>query len=84
MRIIAATELARHTRAVLDSVVNHGATVAVERNHVTVARIVPAEPSLNAAQALAGLAPMLTVTQAQNWLQQSRAGFDDMLHDPWA
>lgn len=84
MHRISATELARNTRKILDEVVSRGETVAIERNHVTVARIVPPVPSMTAAQALEGLRPMLTADEARAWLEDSRGGFDETVRDPWA
>ncbi|MCF7697032.1 type II toxin-antitoxin system Phd/YefM family antitoxin [Mycetohabitans sp. B2] len=84
MQAITATELARQTRQVLDTVARQGQTVIIERNHVPVARIVPPEPTMTAAQALAGLPVALTLLQAQAWLADSRTDLDDSVRDPWA
>ncbi len=84
MQTISATDLARHTRQVLDTVASRGETVAIERNHVMIAKIIPPEVTMTAAQALAGLRPMLTPQQAAAWLKDSRADFDDAVRDPWA
>ena len=85
MQTISATELARNTREVLDRVTNRNETVAIERNHALIAKIVPAEPVMTAAQALAGLPlPMLTATQAGAWLIDSQEGFDEAVRNPWA
>ncbi|MFL9922572.1 type II toxin-antitoxin system Phd/YefM family antitoxin [Paraburkholderia fungorum] len=84
MQTITATELARQTRQILDAVARHGETVIIERNHLPVARLVPPEPVMTAAQALAGLPATLTPQQADAWLADSRAGFDDSVRDPWA
>ena len=85
MQTITATELARHTREVLDTIGRTGEAVAIERNHALVAKIVPAQPGLSVAQALAGLpAPMLSPAQAASWVQDSRQGPSDELRDPWA
>jgi antitoxin (DNA-binding transcriptional repressor) of toxin-antitoxin stability system len=83
MYTISATELARNTRKILDAVAGRGETVVVERNHVLIARIVPSESTMTAAQALAGLQPMLTPSQAAAWLADSRSEFDDAVRDPW-
>jgi hypothetical protein len=49
-----------------------------------IAKIVPAEPSMTAAQALTGLPPpMLTAAQAAAWLSDSRQAFDDTVRNPW-
>jgi prevent-host-death family protein len=84
MNTITVTELARQTRQILDAVARHGETVIVERNNMPVARIVPAEPVMTAAQALAGLPAALTPKQAEAWLADSRGGFDNTVRDPWA
>lgn len=81
---ISATDLARNTRDILDRVATRGETVAVERNRTTIAKIVPPEPSMTAAQALAGLQPMLTPKQAASWLKDSKEDFDGAVRDPWA
>jgi prevent-host-death family protein len=84
MHTITATDLARQTRQILDAVARDGETVIIERNNTPVARLVPAEPTMTAAQALAGLPATLTPTQAQAWTDDSRADFDDALREPWA
>ncbi|WP_179404309.1 type II toxin-antitoxin system Phd/YefM family antitoxin [Burkholderia guangdongensis] len=84
MPIITATDLARHTRQILDRVARSGETVIVERNQTPVARIVPAEPNMTASQALEGLATGLSAIEGQRWLQDSRADFSDEVRDPWA
>jgi len=81
---VSATELARNTRKILDEVATRGESVEIERNNVTVARIVPSIPTMTAAQALEGLRPMLTPDQARAWLEDSRGGFDETVRDPWA
>ncbi|CAL8480931.1 hypothetical protein [Caballeronia sp. S22] len=48
----------------------------IERNNTPVARLVPPEPVMTAAQALAGLPTHFTPQQAQAWLEGSRAEFD--------
>lgn len=83
MYSITATDLARNTREILDKITSQGATVVVERNHVMIAKIVPAEKTMTAAQALAGLQPRLTAKQAKAWLQNSRGGFDQTVSNPW-
>jgi antitoxin (DNA-binding transcriptional repressor) of toxin-antitoxin stability system len=84
MQAITATELSRNTRKILDKVSIGGETLAVERNNALIAKIVPAEPSMTAAQALAGLPPpMLTAAQAAAWLSDSRQAFDDTVRNPW-
>ena len=83
MQIITATDLARNTRKILDQVASRGETVAIERNHIVVAKIVPPEQTMTAAQALDGLQPMLTPTQAAEWLRDSKEEFDQTIRDPW-
>jgi len=83
VQIISATDLARNTRKILDDVASRGETVEIERNHVTVARLVPPEPVMTAAQALSGLRPILAPSQAAAWLEESREGFDNAVNDPW-
>ena len=83
MQTITATDLARHTRKILDSVAGRGETVVVERNHVLIARIVPSDVTMTAAQALANLQPTLTPQQAAGWLADSRGGFNEAVSDPW-
>ena len=85
MQSISATDLARNTREILDRVANHSETVAIKRNHTLIAKIVPAEPAMTAAQALTGLPmPMLTAAQAGAWLNDSQEGFDEAVRNPWA
>ena len=84
MQTISATDLARNTREILDGVTSRGETVAVERNRMMIALIIPPERTMTAAQALAGLRPMLTPKQADAWVKDSKQGFDDTVRDPWA
>jgi hypothetical protein len=84
MQTISATELTRNTRAILDTVATRGEMIAVERNHVTIARIVPPELTMNARQALAELRPTLTPGQADAWLAERNATLDETVRDPWA
>lgn len=85
MQTISATDLARNTREILNKVASHGETIAVERNHIVVANIVPAEHKMTAAQAFAGLAlPLLTEEQVSAWLKDSKNKFDETIIDPWA
>jgi antitoxin (DNA-binding transcriptional repressor) of toxin-antitoxin stability system len=83
MQTVTATDLARNTRKIIDSVSN-GETVVVERNHAQVARIVPAEVTMTARDALADLRVTLAPRQAAAWLDESRGEFGDSLCDPWA
>lgn len=83
MQTISATDLARNTRAILDNVVSRGETVAVERNHTMVAKIVPPARTMSAHQALAGFDfPLLTPEQAAAWLKDSKGDFDETVRDP--
>lgn len=85
MQTVSATHLARHTREILDQVANQGVVVAVERNHATIAQIMPPQRTMTAAQALSGLVlPTLTLTQATAWINDSKADFGDLVRSPWA
>lgn len=85
MQTISATDLARNTREILDKVITHSETLAVERNHVMIAQIGPPMRTMTAARALDGLMlPVLTLTQAADWLKDSRGNFGDTVRDPWA
>ncbi len=77
MQTVTATELARHTRRILDQVAQRRETIVVERNQTVIAHLVPAEPAMNAAQALEGLPTGLGAENAARWLQDSRDGFED-------
>ncbi len=83
MPTISATELARNIREILDMVTDRGDVVMVERNRRVVARIMPPERTMTAAQALAELRPALTPGQAAAWLKESRGAFDEAVRDPW-
>ena len=83
MQTISATELARNTREILDMVAGRGEIVMVERNRTVIARIAPPERVMTAAQALAGLQPVMTRGQAAAWLKVSRGAFDEAVRDPW-
>jgi antitoxin (DNA-binding transcriptional repressor) of toxin-antitoxin stability system len=83
MYTISATDLARNTRKILDAVASGGETVVVERNHVSIAKIVPPEATMSAAQALEGLQDLLTPRQASAWLFDARKEFDETVFDPW-
>jgi antitoxin (DNA-binding transcriptional repressor) of toxin-antitoxin stability system len=73
---ISATDLARNTREILDRVVSGRETVAIVRNQTLIAHIMPAQSTMTASQALAGLQPpLLTATQAKAWLSDSKANF---------
>jgi antitoxin (DNA-binding transcriptional repressor) of toxin-antitoxin stability system len=85
MQTISATDLARNTREILDRVASRGETVAIERNHTTVAQIVPPVRTMTASQALMGLTlPVLTKMQGAAWLKDSKEDFGDAVRDPWA
>ena len=84
MQTVSATHLARHTREILDQVANPGVVVVVERNHATIAQIMPPQRTMTAAQALAGLVlPTLTLAQATAWLNDSKVDFGDLVRSPW-
>ena len=84
MQTITATDLARQTRQILDAVARDGETVIIERNHLPVARLMPPEPVMTAAQALADLPTRFTPQQAKAWLDESRGAFEETVRDPWA
>jgi antitoxin (DNA-binding transcriptional repressor) of toxin-antitoxin stability system len=84
MDTITATELARDTRQILDRVAARGEVFDIQRHQTTVARLVPASRTMTAAQALAGLQPMLTPKEASAWARDSRSGFGQGVRDPWA
>lgn len=52
MQTISATDLARNTREILDKVASRGETVIIERNHTTIAQIMPPLQTMTASQAL--------------------------------
>jgi antitoxin (DNA-binding transcriptional repressor) of toxin-antitoxin stability system len=84
LETISATELARNTREILDRVTSQGETLAIERNQILIAQIVPPTRTMTAAQALAGLPlPVLTALQASAWLRDSKADFGEAVRDPW-
>jgi len=86
MQTITATDLARRTREVLDSVAIQGKTIVVERNETPIARIVPETPQMTALEALGNLEGHLTPEEAWQWLKDSRGDgfFDESVRDPWA
>lgn len=83
MQTISATDLARNTRAILDTVVTRGESIAIERNHLTIARIVPTEPTMTVSQAVVNLRPTLTPKQANDWLLERHVALDETIRDPW-
>lgn len=73
MKTISATELTRNTREILDRVAMRGEVVTIERDHILIAQIVPAQKIMTASQALAGLVfPTLTPPQARAWFQERK------------
>lgn len=84
MDTITATDLARDTHQILDRVAAHGETIDIQRHQMTVARLVPAQRTMTAAQALAGIRPMLSPRDAVAWHKDSRAPFGQAVADPWA
>jgi len=69
----------------MDRVSSHGETVAIQRNQILIAQIVPARRTMSAAQAIEGLSQtMLTPKQANTWLTDSKEQFSDAVRDPWA
>ena len=84
MQAISATELARNTSKILDRILSRGEGVAVERNRMVIAQIVPAARTMTAAEALAGLVASHSKEQAAAWLRDSRGEFDQTVRDPWA
>ncbi len=84
MTTVTATELARRTREILDQVLSEGETIVVERNARPIAELVPAPRRMTARQALAGLQSMVSVDDANRWLDDSRDEFGNDVRDPWA
>jgi antitoxin (DNA-binding transcriptional repressor) of toxin-antitoxin stability system len=83
METITATDLARDTRQFLDRVANGAESFDIVRHQTAVARLVPAQRTMTAAQALAGLRPMLTPQEAAAWAKDARSGFSQSVRDPW-
>jgi antitoxin (DNA-binding transcriptional repressor) of toxin-antitoxin stability system len=87
MQTISATELARNTRQILDTVVSRGETVTIERNNSVIAQIIPPLTRMSVAEALVGLtkrpASALTAVQAKRWLKDSKGNFNNDVKDPW-
>ena len=84
MQTISATDLARQTRIILDRITTQGETIAVERNHTLIAKIIPSERHMTATQAIAALElPILTPVQASAWLRDSQAEFEERVSNPW-
>lgn len=84
MATVTATDLARNTREILDRVATRGEVVIVERNSAPIAQISLPQRQMTAAQALAGLAPIMRPEQGAAWLKDSRGDFDESIVDPWA
>ncbi len=82
MQTISASDLARNTSAVLERILR-GESVSVMRNRTEVAHLVPARRTMTAAQAIARIRGLLTPTQGEAWLRDSRGDFDQEVHDPW-
>jgi hypothetical protein len=58
--------------------------VGVERNQALIVKIVPADPTMTASEAMRGLPPAnLTLAQASAWLKDSQEGFDETVLNPW-
>ncbi len=83
MQVISASDLARKTSAVLESILT-GETVSVMRNRTEIAHIVPVRRTMSAAQAVAGLEGRLTQRDGAAWLRESRPDLDEEVRDPWA
>lgn len=82
MRTISATDLARNTRKIPETVAGRREIVGIGRNHIVVARTVPPERTMTAAQALRGLEPMISPKKAEEWLEDSKADCDQAVRDP--
>jgi antitoxin (DNA-binding transcriptional repressor) of toxin-antitoxin stability system len=67
---VTATDLARRTNEVLDTVLR-GETVAITRNNTVLGIITPPEPEMTIEQAVA-LLPKLTPEQGRRWLDDIR------------
>ena len=81
MLVISATDLARRTREVLDTVVIQGATVIVERNQKVIAKIAPEVSHMTASAALTGLEGGLLPEEADAWLKDIRGDFLPVCQD---
>jgi antitoxin (DNA-binding transcriptional repressor) of toxin-antitoxin stability system len=87
MQVISASDLARNTSAILERILA-GETVSVMRHRTEIAHIVPAKRNMSATQAIDGLAGMLTPSQGESWLKDSRkefdrGEFDQEIRNPW-
>jgi len=86
MKNISATELARNLRRVLDNITATQEEYLVERNHQTIARIVPSPGRQTALEAMADLYRTLPEDDAGNWLAESRQNsktIDEEMRNPW-
>ena len=84
MDTVSATELARNTSDILDKVTSRGQTLGISRNNALIARLSPPLLSMTASQVLAGIKlPWLSPGQADEWLNDSKQGFDDSVANPW-
>lgn len=84
MDTISATELARNTSDILDKVTSRGQTLGISRNNALIAQLSPPTRSMTASQVLAGIKlPSLSPAQAEEWLNDSKQGFDDSVANPW-
>ena len=89
MRRITATELARNTREVLESLATHGGEVIIERNNRQVARLIGGPPQQTALEAMSDLYRTIEPEAAATWEQDGanviRGEFlDEGTRDPWA
>ena len=89
MKTITATALARNLRQVLDSLGNQGEEIAIERNNLQIARLVPGPTFLTALQAMADIYKTLPEDAAREWEKDSRARTLEKIgkrsvRDPWA
>jgi antitoxin (DNA-binding transcriptional repressor) of toxin-antitoxin stability system len=90
VRTIAATELARNLRRVLDRLAIEGEEIVIERNREQVARLLPGPARQTALEAMADLYRTLPEDATATWVADSRRGrwkgsrLDKGIRDPWA
>ena len=89
MRRITATELARNTREVLESLATHGGEVIIERNNRQVAKLIGGPPQQTALEAMADLYRTIEPEAAETWEQDGTNAIggkflDEGTRDPWA
>ena len=89
MRKITATELARNTREVLESLATYGGEVIIERNHRQVAKLIGGPPQQTALEAMADLYRTIPPEAAETWEQDGvdvigGEFLDGGVRDPWA